>query len=424
MFMRCAVGLLMLFACVLTKGQSGSQQFALGDGDCVVFYGDSITEQKLYTSDVEEFVLTRFPERKVTFIHSGVSADTVSGGIAGPVDLRLERDVFAYRPNVVTIMLGMNDGYFGFGSAYNRVIFESYAKGYRRLVDSIQSRLPGVRLILLKPSPFDDVTRDAKSGAGYNVILERFGKFIEDLATEKHTEVTDMHTPVLLLLNKAKAIDPVMSVTLIPDRVHPGAGVQWAMAETLLKTWGAPSLVTSVTLDAAKPGAIEALNAKVTELHKDAGILSWIETDQALPLPFPTSNSDPFVALALRTSDLIELLDQETLRIIGLPPAKYELSIDAKVVGIFTADQLASGTNLALLETPMLQQARLVAFDTDRKNKIDETRFGLIRQLTDGESEKAASQLLVSHDRAVQQQDVDAQPIPHRYVLTKSKRAD
>jgi len=29
--------------------------------DRVVFYGDSITEQRLYTTDIEEYVLTRFP---------------------------------------------------------------------------------------------------------------------------------------------------------------------------------------------------------------------------------------------------------------------------------------------------------------------------------------------------------------------------
>ena len=70
-------------------------QFRLQDGDTVVFYGDSITEQKLYTSDIENFVLTRFPGRRIRFIHSGVGGDKVSGGWAGPVDLRLARDVFA-----------------------------------------------------------------------------------------------------------------------------------------------------------------------------------------------------------------------------------------------------------------------------------------------------------------------------------------
>ena len=35
--------------------------FALRDGDRVVFYGDSITDQRLYTTFVETYVVTRFP---------------------------------------------------------------------------------------------------------------------------------------------------------------------------------------------------------------------------------------------------------------------------------------------------------------------------------------------------------------------------
>jgi len=80
-----------IVACKFSPAQRANPSFALNDGDRVVFYGDSITEQKLHTSDVEEFVLTRFPHRKVSFTHSGVGGDKVSGGRAGPVDLRLAR---------------------------------------------------------------------------------------------------------------------------------------------------------------------------------------------------------------------------------------------------------------------------------------------------------------------------------------------
>ena len=39
--------------------QQTAPGFALHDGDRVTFYGDSITEQRQYTEDVEEYVLTR-----------------------------------------------------------------------------------------------------------------------------------------------------------------------------------------------------------------------------------------------------------------------------------------------------------------------------------------------------------------------------
>jgi lysophospholipase L1-like esterase len=413
----CFVVLCFLFACRVAQPQQPTTtgSFALKDGDRVVFYGDSITEQRLYTSDVEEFVLTRFPGSKITFTQAGVGGDRVSGGRAGPIDLRLERDLLAYQPTVVTIMLGMNDGY---SRPYDSTIFESYTDGYRHIVDTIQSKLPGTRLVLLKPSPYDDGTREPQFENGYNSVLQRFGEFIGQLAAEKHSQSADMNAPVVAALTKAKTLDPAFSTALIPDRVHPGTGVHWLMAEVLLKVWGAVPLVTSVTIDAAKPALADVLNARITELRKDKRSLTWLEIDQALPLPLPAKDSDPFLDLAVRSSDLIEALDQEVLRIDGLPPGKYQLRIDDRSVGIFDHDQLTSGVNLALLETSMLQQARMVAFDTERKNEIDKARAGLVQQEMSAMSRATAGELLEFQEHAVEQQRKDAQPIPHRYSLS------
>jgi lysophospholipase L1-like esterase len=412
------VVLCFLFACGVAQSQqptTTAASFALKDGDRVVFYGDSITEQRLYTSDIEEFVLTRFQGSKVTFIQAGVGGDRVSGGRAGPVDLRLERDLFAYHPTVVTVMLGMNDGY---SRPYDSTIFESYTDGYRHIVDAIQSKLSGTRLILLKPSPYDDVTREPQFENGYNAVLQHFGEFIGQLAAEKHSQLADLNAPVVAALTKAKTLEPALSTALIPDRVHPGAGVHWLMAEALLKVWGAVPLVTSVTIDAAKPAVAEVLNAQITELRKDKNSFTWLEIDLALPLPLPSKESDPFMDLAIRSSDLIEALDQEMLRILGLPPGNYDLRIDGKSVGIFDRNQLTSGVNLALLETPMLEQARMVAFDTERRNEIDKVRAGLVQQEMNAISRTAASELSEFQEHAAEQQRKDARPIPHRYSLS------
>src|SRR5512139_2523761 len=98
-----------------------AQDYYLKDGDRVVFYGDSITDQRLYTTFVETYALTRFPQRTITFVHSGWGGDRVTGGAGGGIDLRLQRDVVPYRPNVVTIMLGMNDGRY---RAFDQQLFD------------------------------------------------------------------------------------------------------------------------------------------------------------------------------------------------------------------------------------------------------------------------------------------------------------
>ena len=53
------------------RQQTGPGGFYLRNNDTVVFYGDSITEQRLYTLFAEAFVVTRYPELNVKFVHSG-----------------------------------------------------------------------------------------------------------------------------------------------------------------------------------------------------------------------------------------------------------------------------------------------------------------------------------------------------------------
>ena len=117
---------------------------------------------------------------KVRFVHSGWGGDRVTGGGGGPIERRLERDVFAYKPTVMTIMLGMNDGSY---RAFDDAIFETYATGYRQIVDSVKKNSPGTRLTVIEPSPFDDVTRAPTFPGGYNSVLVRYGQFIKELAT-------------------------------------------------------------------------------------------------------------------------------------------------------------------------------------------------------------------------------------------------
>src|SRR6202790_1451097 len=106
--MRSLGQVLLCFVCA--SNLVAQRDFYLKDGDRVVFYGDSITDQRLYTTFTESYALTRFPQMKIDFVHSGWGGDRVTGGGGGPIDVRLQRDVLPYKPTVLTIMLGMNDG--------------------------------------------------------------------------------------------------------------------------------------------------------------------------------------------------------------------------------------------------------------------------------------------------------------------------
>jgi lysophospholipase L1-like esterase len=391
--------------------------FYLKNGDHVVFYGDSITEQRLYTSFVETYIVTRFPKLNVTFYHSGVGGDRVSGGWAGKIDPRIDRDVLPYQPTVMTCMLGMNDaGY----QPYKDDIFNAYATGYQHIVDRVKAACPGIRMTLIQPSPYDDVTRAPGWDPGYNAVLVRYGEFVKALAQKSGLDVADLNTPVVAMLQKANATDPKLAQKIIPDRVHPGPGGHLIMAEALLKAWYAPSLVAGVEIDAAAKHVTKAENTRVRDLALSGEALTWEQTDDALPLPLPMS--DTALALAVHSSDVVEALDQEPLKVTGLSGARYRLKIDGEDVGTFTKEDLEAGVNLAMLATPMVKQASDVHALTWKHNDLHQARWRQVQMPLADDKSPAVQRALASLDALdaaiVKEQHAAAQPKPHRYELT------
>ena len=397
-----------------------AQDFHLKDGDRVVFYGDSITDQRLYTTFAETFVVTRFPKLDVQFTHSGWGGDTVNGGGGGGIDTRLQRDVFAYKPTVMTIMLGMNDGSY---RGFEQRIFDTYSKGYEKIIAAVKQNVPGIRLTLLQPSPFDDVTQPPKFEGGYNAVLVRYGQFVKELAGRENLGVADLNTAVVAALEKARATDADTAKKIIADRVHPGSAGQLLMAAELLKAWHAPATVSTVELDGAARKLVKATGTKVSV--KDGGTaLAWMQEDTALPMPVDLS--DAVMALAVKSSDFVKSLNQQPLKVTGLTADRYTLKIDGSDVGVFTREQLAEGVNLAVLPTPMAKQAADVHRLTLQHNNLHFARWRSIQvPLANTKSarvQKALPELLQGLDEdeaeVVKQQRAAAQPRACSYELT------
>ncbi|MBN1508706.1 MAG: SGNH/GDSL hydrolase family protein [Sedimentisphaerales bacterium] len=400
---------------LLTGVVSAQGSFYLKDGDRVVFYGDSITEQRLYTTYVETYVVTRLPELEVSFVHSGVGGDRVTGGWAGPIDLRLARDVFAYKPTVLTIMLGMNDGSY---RAFDDGIFNTYSSGYQHMLDSIQSTLPGIRITLIQPSPYDDVTRPPNFEGGYNAVLVRYGRYVEELARRQKCDVADLNASVVAALEKAKAADAETAKKIIGDRVHPGPSGHLLMAEALLKAWNAPAIVTAVEIDVTKGQTLRVENATVSDLKASNG-LTWTQSDKALPMPLDLK--DPAMKLVVRSSDFLQALNWQPLKVTGLNGRKYVLKIDGDPIGAFTAGQLAEGVNLAEFPTPMVRQAQTVHDLTIKHNNIHAARWRelqvFLAQLSLPHVPQAIEALDAVEADMVAQQRLAAQPRSHSYEL-------
>ncbi len=410
------VGAIALAALALASGRPMAKGgFALRDGDRVVFYGDSITEARHYTSFVETYVVTRFPKLDVTFVHSGWGGDGVNGGVGGDIDTRLSRDVLAYEPTVLTVMLGMNDG----GKRpFDAGLFEAYSSGYRHIVDTVRRSRPGIRITVLQPSPYDDVTRAADFEGGYNAVLLRYGQFVKDLAATEQLTVADLNGPVVRALTRAKAADPAAAARLIPDRIHPGPQVTLVMAQALLEAWNAPPTVTAVQIDAPRKAASVQVGTRVSGVRAGDGI-SWTQEDAALPMPLDVQ--DPLMALVLRSSDCVEALDRQPLKLLGLPAGRYVLRIDGAPVGSFTSDQLASGINLAELPTPMARQAAEVHALTLEHNALHWQKWRRYQVAFAATPSPELTEALRALDAleatVVKRQREAAQPRPRHYEL-------
>jgi len=75
--------------------------FFFRDGDRAMILGDSITEQRAYSTMVESYVLSRFPTWNIIFRNTGWSGDTMGLRTRGGLDAGFTRDLAPWKPTAV-----------------------------------------------------------------------------------------------------------------------------------------------------------------------------------------------------------------------------------------------------------------------------------------------------------------------------------
>ena len=235
---------------------------------------------------------------------------------------------------------------------------------------------------------------------------------------EKHgAAFADFNPLVVAALEKAQAMDPRIAKLLVPDRVHPDPLAHWVMAESLLKAWHAPALVSAVTIDAAAGKVVDAQNTTVEPVAKDSDGLHWTETDNGLPLPLVGSNATQ--ALLMQLTDIQEALNQEPLRVTGLAAGQYKLSIDDAVIGMFSANALAAGINLADYPTPMLRQAQRVGWMVRDRDEAHYIHLRMRVRNADTGAQSGGTDKLQAFENSLEDSIYEAAvPKPHVFTLT------
>jgi lysophospholipase L1-like esterase len=376
--------------------------FALKDGDRVVFYGDSITEQRLYTAYVEQYVLSRYPERRVTFINTGWGGDKVTGNDCKPCAgvgglARIKRDVIDHRPSVVTLLFGMNDGQY---RDFDPAIAKVYEDGLTAIIRELKSKT-GARIYVMTPSVYDGTRHTPWSKTDkYNDVLDRYTEAVKAIAQREGLAVIDLHTVTSETLMRIKKDDA--DYTFAPDGVHPQEDGQLLMAAEILRAWGAP------------PAGFE-ISKQVT-LNQD-GTTSLTVT---APLPWP----EPLPTEKLRTvKPMITEIGQAKLRLTGLPPGDFKLAIDGKDAGEYSSQALSGGVPLSHLSGKASDETRALAGLVRKRGDLFFLRWRQIEAPLATEYQ-STSRVISSLDLLIaeMQERTRALGAFHRYHVVVSKR--
>ena len=129
----------------------------------ILFQGDSITDGNRYKSKASEwdknhqighsyvYILTgllgmNYPERGYEFVNKGIS-----GNIVTELEARWQTDALEIEPDVLSILVGVNDCVRACGRRVPDFSAEAYEAGYRRILTASREKNPNLQLILLEP---------------------------------------------------------------------------------------------------------------------------------------------------------------------------------------------------------------------------------------------------------------------------------
>jgi len=370
-----------LFVAVITglPATAVGGDFFIHDGDRVVFLGDSITRQRLYTTYIEGYALTRHPQWKLSFRNTGWGGDTAwlrqrahpdekmlfAAGDAEQqqmvdkaVTAGLERDVLPLKPTAITIDFGMNDHAY---QAFRKDIFGAYVRSQTKLGEVLKAN--GARVAFVTPQPIEDKRPDPDQDPK-NESLRKFSDGLKEVAAKEDSVFVDEFDPYMAIMMHERKENPEANIGR-GDAVHPGATGHTLMAWAILKGLGATPLVSRADIDASGKRVTASEACKIEQLQVNNGTVSFDRLDEALPMPI-----DPPAEPALKLAPILDDLDRYELKITGLPAGAYELSIDGESAGKTTADALAQGWNIAEEAGPITKQSRELLKLVFKKNDI------------------------------------------------------
>jgi lysophospholipase L1-like esterase len=209
-----------LLAMVTSSLFAGESSCFFKEGDRVGFFGDSITEAKIY-GRVTELVFHHFhPQAKVSFVNNGHGGLQLAGTTLGTV--------VAGDPNVVTMMIGMNDAIIS--SWVRGMPVEPVIAAYKAKLVALVRELKalGKEVIILTPTLTDESVTSIFMTEGTRRLLAAMGRACVEVAQQESLPCIDVQSE----FERYEESLPRFAV-LRPDGVHPCARGQYQIAHSL-----------------------------------------------------------------------------------------------------------------------------------------------------------------------------------------------
>lgn len=346
---------------------------AFPTGGTVCYVGDSITHGGGYMRNITLFYATRYPEDFLNFYNLGISGDTV-----GHVNKRMKTDVLAVKPAVATLMIGMNncniyakpdmDAARAKAVENNRL---AYRKNLSEILDKFAAANCGV--ILFTPSPYDETVKlETPPTVGKNGELREFSKAVSEEAKKRGLKLVDMQGYMMKINAELQRDFPEKSVAG-KDRVHPQAFGNFVMAANFVRTLGESDTVSRAAVDLSKKSVSENFNCEVSDLQCGADSVKFTLAEHSLP--FAVDRDSEFADKYVK---FLDAYNKQIVKVAGLSEGSYELLIDGKKVGEYSASALASGVDLGNNKsTPQYAQSLRVS---SAANEFRRT-FGTLREI-------------------------------------------
>lgn len=200
-----------------------------------LFIGDSVTDAHRdyareaghfeslgdgYVSLISQALTIGYPEQEIMVINKGINGNKVTD-----LALRWEKDVCLFQPDVVFIMIGINDVWRHFDHAFMKqdecISLTVFQKTYQEIIERTKGHAK--EIILISPVMFETNPKDSMFA-----MLKTFQNSIQQLAKTNHLLYIDLQKEVQTFL------DSQSSYILTSDRVHPNANGHFLFARTIL----------------------------------------------------------------------------------------------------------------------------------------------------------------------------------------------